>query len=363
MDLKLGMKIAAFRKAKEMTQEQLAQALGVSAPAVSKWETGSSYPDITMLCPLARTLGTDVDTLLEYEEALSDEKAGEYTNLIIETLREEGVEAAEHKLQDLLHQYPNSVVLKYYAVTLLTTFEMYPPCSDERKERWKRQKEKLLWEVYAGGMTAYFQPALSLLVSMAIADGKLDKAEQLLKELPEPHGDSTFLWVNLYLKREEPEKAKEIIQRHLYNLIGQVQACLTMMTHEKLEPDVERAIEICGIYQQVEEIFGYGGTMSDGLIAEIYQRAGEEEKMLQSLVRFVNQLVEPVLPPSPLLFSPTIGFEKKRYVTKELRQVALHSLLTEEIFVGVRGDGRFQQAVEKLRNTLECDGKEYLPTV
>ena len=48
MELKIGSKIAELRKAKGMTQEQLALALGISAPAVSKWETDNSYPDITL---------------------------------------------------------------------------------------------------------------------------------------------------------------------------------------------------------------------------------------------------------------------------------------------------------------------------
>ena len=52
--LKIGANIAALRKEKGFTQEQLAAMIGVSAPAVSKWETGNSYPDITLLCPLAR---------------------------------------------------------------------------------------------------------------------------------------------------------------------------------------------------------------------------------------------------------------------------------------------------------------------
>lgn len=60
MNLRIGKKIIELRKTRGMTQEQLAAALGVTAPAVSKWETDSSYPDITLLCPLARALGTDV---------------------------------------------------------------------------------------------------------------------------------------------------------------------------------------------------------------------------------------------------------------------------------------------------------------
>ncbi len=51
--LQIGANIAARRRARGLTQEQLAARLGVSAPAVSKWETNSSYPDITLLCPLA----------------------------------------------------------------------------------------------------------------------------------------------------------------------------------------------------------------------------------------------------------------------------------------------------------------------
>lgn len=41
--LKLGAKLAALRKARGMTQEQLADQLGISAPAVSKWETEVSH--------------------------------------------------------------------------------------------------------------------------------------------------------------------------------------------------------------------------------------------------------------------------------------------------------------------------------
>ena len=72
MELKLGANIAALRRAKGMTQEQLAAALGISPPAVSKWETNTSYPNITLLCPLARALDTNVDMLLNYEKTLPD---------------------------------------------------------------------------------------------------------------------------------------------------------------------------------------------------------------------------------------------------------------------------------------------------
>ena len=57
-------RIRQKRKELGYTQEQVAARLGVTAPAVNKWESGMTYPDITLLPPLARLLQTDLNTLL-----------------------------------------------------------------------------------------------------------------------------------------------------------------------------------------------------------------------------------------------------------------------------------------------------------
>ncbi|MBQ8862023.1 MAG: helix-turn-helix transcriptional regulator [Clostridia bacterium] len=60
----IGEKIRDLRKNKNLTQEELAEKLGVSAQAVSKWEIGLSAPDISLLLPLCDALGTGADALL-----------------------------------------------------------------------------------------------------------------------------------------------------------------------------------------------------------------------------------------------------------------------------------------------------------
>lgn len=64
MNETLGMRIASARKAKGLTQEELAEKLGVSSQAVSKWENDLSCPDISLLPKLAQVLGMSVDELL-----------------------------------------------------------------------------------------------------------------------------------------------------------------------------------------------------------------------------------------------------------------------------------------------------------
>lgn len=59
-----GEVIKRLRESKRMTQEELAEKISVSSKAVSKWETGRGYPDISLLEPLADALGISVIELL-----------------------------------------------------------------------------------------------------------------------------------------------------------------------------------------------------------------------------------------------------------------------------------------------------------
>lgn len=78
--MKIYETIRKYRKEQNLTQEQVANQLGVSAPAVNKWENGISYPDIELLAPLARLLKIDIDTLLSFHEELSEKEIGQFIN-------------------------------------------------------------------------------------------------------------------------------------------------------------------------------------------------------------------------------------------------------------------------------------------
>ena len=60
----IGSKLAAARKAQNLTQEQLAERLGVSRQAVSRWESNTSYPETDKIVRMARILGVSCDYLL-----------------------------------------------------------------------------------------------------------------------------------------------------------------------------------------------------------------------------------------------------------------------------------------------------------
>ena len=70
----LGQKIAELRKAKNMTQLELANKLSITDKAVSKWERDISCPDINTFPKLAELLGVSVDELLKANNAISEDK-------------------------------------------------------------------------------------------------------------------------------------------------------------------------------------------------------------------------------------------------------------------------------------------------
>ena len=65
--VKIGRFIARVRKEKEMTQRELADAIGISDKTVSKWERGNGLPEVSLMLPLCETLGISVNDLLTGE--------------------------------------------------------------------------------------------------------------------------------------------------------------------------------------------------------------------------------------------------------------------------------------------------------
>ena len=78
----LGMMIASLRKEKGMTQLDLAEKIGVTDKAVSKWERDLSCPDVNTISQLAELFGISVDELMQIKSEVQEEKKIDATSLI-----------------------------------------------------------------------------------------------------------------------------------------------------------------------------------------------------------------------------------------------------------------------------------------
>ena len=116
MDLQIADNIKKFRKEHSMTQEQLAEALGVTVGAVYKWESKQSYPEIKLLVEMAELFETSVDVILGYgwENGTMGQTANKIKEFAIERKLDEGIRYAERAMQ----KYPNSFEIIYQSAEL-----------------------------------------------------------------------------------------------------------------------------------------------------------------------------------------------------------------------------------------------------
>lgn len=82
---KIGRFIAENRKAKKLTQEELAEKLGITNKSISKWENGNCLPDSSLFKPLCKILGISINELFAGEK-LNDEEKEEASEYLINLL-------------------------------------------------------------------------------------------------------------------------------------------------------------------------------------------------------------------------------------------------------------------------------------
>ena len=128
--MKIGETIRTYRKAKHLTQEEMANQLGVTAPAVNKWENGNSLPDIALLSPICRLLGITPDVLLSFEEALTPEEIARFIGELNERLKAEPFAAVFPWAKQKISQYPNCEQLLWQTALVLDAWRKTHPLPD-----------------------------------------------------------------------------------------------------------------------------------------------------------------------------------------------------------------------------------------
>lgn len=113
MEINIGKNIKQLRISKDITQEQLSEAMNVSCAAVSKWERGETFPDITLLQPLAYYFDVTLDELMGYNKEKVQAKIDEIIRLYREYWDKD-----YNKARDIIvkayHDHPNDYWIMHY---------------------------------------------------------------------------------------------------------------------------------------------------------------------------------------------------------------------------------------------------------
>ncbi|WP_283608224.1 hypothetical protein [Faecalispora anaeroviscerum] len=134
----------------------------MSTPAVIKWKTNSSCLDIALLAPIARALGTKVDTLLDYVQKLTNEQAAEFAAEVALLGQKEGGAVALRHARELLCTYPENPVLQFQLTSILTGL----PTENEGERQSNRQLTKDLLQFVIGLFSDYSKVGATALIKV-----------------------------------------------------------------------------------------------------------------------------------------------------------------------------------------------------
>ncbi|MCM1158438.1 MAG: helix-turn-helix domain-containing protein [Bacteroidales bacterium] len=213
--MQIGEVIHKYRKEKNITQEEMAKRLGVTAPAVNKWEKGVSQPDISLLAPIARLLNITLETLLSFHEQLSPL---EITEIIEETDKKfdnAPYEEVFSHARQIINKYPNCFQLIWQLAVILNARLI--TANVENSENYDAQ----ILEWYKQALTCedkqIQKQAADSLFSYYMRKENYSEAEKYIPYFPEESTEYKQKLAQLYSKTDRKPEAYKAYEEILFS--------------------------------------------------------------------------------------------------------------------------------------------------
>ena len=215
--LNFSKNLSNLRKERKITQENLANYLGVTKAAVSKWELNQSYPDITLLPIIASYFDISIDELLGYEPFMKDDEVKELYSKLIKEFSTEEFDIVYEKCIQYEKKYYTCYFLQFH-LGLLYCNHAYLAFEEEKimevyihaTEVFKRIEENCKNANLA-------KEALSLKSYCNLIMGKCDDIIEDLKVVNQISMPTENILSKAYLTKGDKEKAIKILQISIFN--------------------------------------------------------------------------------------------------------------------------------------------------
>lgn len=351
--MKVNECIREYRKKAGLTQEQVANHLGITAPAVNKWEKGGSYPDITLLPSLARLLNIDMNTLFSFKDELTELEISAFINDLTRTALDEDIDAAFQMAEEKIREYPHCDQLVHMAAMTLKGSLILSKGKIDSGQQEEYEQHIDVWFAQAAQSpdNNIRCSALHMLACRAIHNSKYEQAEHFIEQLPEMNQfDKPFLQANLLFQKGETDAAAEIIERVLLQTLTKVQGCLyRLIDAEELTGHHDEADRIGEIAQKMVGLFDLWsyGAVTPHLILALYRK--DAENSLRLLSEVFEESKKPWNMKTSPLYYRIAGEELYNDFGERYIQALLAEAETEKEYEFLRDNENFRALLEKYK--------------
>jgi len=368
-NIQIGFNIAAKRKMKGLTQEELAQHMGVSKPAVSKWESGQSYPDILLLPVLAAYFNISVDELIGYEPQMEAADIRKLYRRLANAFAKDPFERVYGECQDYIKKYYSCWRLQVQMGLLLINHAALSGNTEKITDILKEALDIFIRVEKASDDVNLAKQAIQLQAVCYLALQQPAEVIDLLTAFDEPFMSAQSLLVKAYQMKGDGDKAIEILQGSVFvNLMTMIGACsdfLLMYTKDavRMEDCYRKFLELGKLFG-VQQMSPYAIIQIHLSAAGVFASLGEKEKALDALEAFLDLFKQIEKQEIRLkgndFFHALEGYLTSIYVDSfpPRNELAIHNDLINAVilnpaFAELETEERGQQIIKRLKESIK----------
>ncbi len=281
----IGETIRKMRRARDITQEDLAELLHITPQAVSRWETDATTPDVGSLMGLARIFDCTTDELLGMNAVKKEERVEYYAQIAVKASMHGDEETALGAWRDALAEFPNDYIVMSDLAHYLSFFANRYIDSDPKKYRSMMKEAQTLYEYIIAHCTdnSTVCGANRSMYYLLGSLGEYEKAKEYLEHLPD-------IWSSRQVAQMSSEENRhEASLRLAGDALNLLEFALQMMiSNSEKGFTAEERREIAGILEKLHKLF-YGDVTAtirpDFFITltRAYSGTGDTENTLRCL--------------------------------------------------------------------------------
>lgn len=291
--LSIGKNIKNLRLERELTQERVAEALGVSFQTISKWEREESYPDITLLPSIASYFGVSCDELLGVDTEQKEEKIQQYIKLYDE-LRLKDSPYVFEQMSQAIKEFPGEFRLLARYLDMLIFIKSAKDCdSEEILDEVEKLYTRLLNSCTDDKIRIWIKRRVCMYYNtLSHKTGKTEYSEKMLeiaKEMPCMIDSREYLETVINLPDDEHYSAcKAAIDNEMLLFMSTISNLLFYKKLFSEEYQIEAMEKCLGVLNTVYDDGNYGSCYRSvifllGDLGRMYFEIGDTNKGLEYL--------------------------------------------------------------------------------
>lgn len=365
-EINIAKTILLKRKERKITQDELAAHIGVSKAAISKWETGQSYPDITLLPILASYFDVSIDELIGYKPQLELEQIKDLYKRLCTDFVSKPFEYVILECEELIKTYYSCFPLLHRVGLLFVNHSMLASNPEETARLNKLARTLFRRVKVEGDDVELSKQALYLEAYCCLLLGEAQEALALLKDVNKPNVSSEVLVATAYQMLGQIEEAHSSIQIGIVGHLMEVFQSFPMLLQLNLS-DLKRFETIVEKIEVLDELFGMR-KMNPYLIipiqltiAQCYMQLGDSEKALVYLEQYSRLATNPIY---PIKFKGNDFFNLIENWIREyqmespprdefiIKQSLIDGITNNPIFIPLQDDERLINIIERMKFQL-----------